>query len=72
MIEDVLIKMGKFIFLVDFVVLDLKRVPDAKSYIPVILGRPFLATFNAFINCWNGMMKLSFGNMTLDFNIFNL
>ncbi|XP_073137090.1 uncharacterized protein [Henckelia pumila] len=38
----------------------------------VILGRPFLATSNALINCRNGIMKLSFGNMTLELNVFNL
>ncbi|XP_038982173.1 uncharacterized protein LOC120110664 [Phoenix dactylifera] len=36
------------------------------------LGRPFLATSNALINCRNGIMKMSFGNMTIDFNIFNI
>ncbi|KAL9372498.1 hypothetical protein Peur_034742 [Populus x canadensis] len=35
-------------------------------------GRPFLATSNALINCRNGLMKLSFGNMTLEMNIFNI
>uniref|UniRef100_A0A2N9IKQ4 RNA-directed DNA polymerase n=1 Tax=Fagus sylvatica TaxID=28930 RepID=A0A2N9IKQ4_FAGSY len=39
--------------------------------IPIILGRPFLATSNALINCRNGVMKLSFGNMTLE-DQFNL
>ncbi|XP_073131632.1 uncharacterized protein [Henckelia pumila] len=38
----------------------------------VILGRPFLATSNALINCRNGIMKLYFGNMTLELNMFNL
>jgi hypothetical protein len=23
-------------------------------------------------NCWNGLMKLSFGNMTLEMNVFNI
>ncbi|XP_073113079.1 uncharacterized protein [Elaeis guineensis] len=36
------------------------------------LGRPFLATANAEINCRNGLMKLSFGNMTIELNVFNL
>ncbi|XP_052297086.1 uncharacterized protein LOC127902277 [Citrus sinensis] len=35
-------------------------------------GRPFLATANALINCRNGLMNLSFGNMTLELNIFNM
>ncbi|RVW17923.1 hypothetical protein CK203_115121 [Vitis vinifera] len=37
-----------------------------------ILGRPFLATSNAIINFRNGVMQLTFGNMTLELNIFHL
>lgn len=43
-----------------------------ESKIPLILGLPFLATANALINCRNGQMKLSFGNMTLEVNIFHI
>ena len=71
-VEDVLIKVGEFIFPVDFIVLETQPVSNLKSQIPVILGRPFLATSNALINCRTGQMKLSFGNMTVDLNIFNL
>ena len=39
---------------------------------PIILGRSFLATSNAIINCRNGVMQLTFGNMTLELNIFHL
>ena len=39
---------------------------------PIILGRPFLATSNAIINCRNGVMQLTFGNITLELNIFHL
>ncbi|XP_026400169.1 uncharacterized protein LOC113296044, partial [Papaver somniferum] len=35
-------------------------------------GRPFLATSNAIINCRNGMLKLSFGNMTIELNVFDI
>jgi hypothetical protein len=56
---------------VDFIVLDTQPVEACNSF-PVILGRPFLATSNALINCRNGLMKLSFGNMTLEMNIFNI
>ena len=31
-----------------------------------------MATSNAIINCLNGVMKLTFGNMTLELNIFHL
>ena len=71
-VEDVLIKVGEFIFPVDFIVLETQPVSNLKSQIPVILGRPFLATSNALINCRTDQMKLSFGNMTVDLNIFNL
>jgi hypothetical protein len=27
---------------------------------------------NALINCRNGVMKISFGNMTIELNIFNI
>ena len=39
-VEDVLVKVGKFVFPIDFVVLDYDE--DIKT--PLILGRPFLAT----------------------------
>jgi len=71
-VEDVLINVGEFIFPIDFIVLDTERVPAAESHIPVILGRLFLSISNALINYRNGIMKLSFGNITLDLNIFDL
>jgi len=70
-IEDVLVQVDKFIYPVDFIVLDTQPVEACNSF-PVILRRPFLATSNALINCRNGLMKLSFGNMTLEMNIFNI
>ena len=71
-IEDVLIQVDKFYYPVDFVVLDTEPVAVGANHIPIILGRPFLATSNAFINCRNGVMQLTFGNMTLELNIFHL
>ncbi|XP_024022405.1 uncharacterized protein LOC112091898 [Morus notabilis] len=71
-VEDVLLQVDKFYYPVDFVVLDTQSVVDVESKIPIILGRPFLATTNALINCRNGLMKISFGNMTLEVNVFNI
>ncbi|XP_077215705.1 uncharacterized protein LOC143850332 [Tasmannia lanceolata] len=48
------------------------KTPKGMDQIPIILGRPFLATSNALINCRNGLMKLSFGNTSVDFNVFRL
>ena len=39
-IEDVLIQVDKFVFLVDFIILDF----EANREVPIILGRSFLAT----------------------------
>lgn len=70
-IEDVLIQVEKFYFPVDFIVLDMQLVSIPSGQIPVILGRPFLATLNAIINFRNGIMDLSFGNMKMEINVFN-
>ena len=72
MIEDVLVQVDKFYYPVDFVVLDTDLVAKGTNYIPIILGRPLLATSNAIINCRNGVMQLTFGNMILELNIFHL
>jgi len=56
---------------VDFIVLDTQPVEACNSFF-VILGRLFLVTSNALINCRNGLMKLSFRNMTLKMIIFNI
>ena len=45
-IEDVLVKVGKFIFQVDFIILDMEE----DSQVPLLLGRPFLATGAALID----------------------
>ena len=45
-VEDVLIKVGKFIFPVDFIILDM--IEDLE--VSLILGRPFLATGKALID----------------------
>ena len=71
-VEDVLVKVDKFYYPVDFVVLDTEPIENGPIPVPIILGTPFLATANAIINCRNGVMQLTFGNMTLELNIFHL
>ena len=71
-VEDVLVQLDKFYFPVDFIILDIHPVSNANSQISVILGHLFLATSSALINCRSGVLKLSFGNMTLELNIFNI
>ena len=71
-VKDVLVKVDKFYYPVDFVVLDTEPMAESTNQVPIILRRPFLATSNAIINFRNGVMQLTFGNMTLELNIFHL
>ena len=71
-VEDVLVKVDKFYYPIDFVVHDTEPIENGPNHVLIILGRPFLATANAIINCRNGVMQLTFGNMTLKLNIFHL
>ena len=71
-LKDVLVQVDKFYFPMNFVVLDTQPVVNQGTQFPVILGRPFLATANAIIHCRGGLMTLSFGNMTINLNIFNV
>ena len=71
-VKDVLVQVDKFYFPMDFVVLGTQHVVNQGTQFPVILGRPFLATANAIIHCRGGLMTFSFGNMTVNLNIFNV
>ena len=64
-IEDVLVKVGKFIFSADFIILDMEE----DSQVPLLLGRPFLATGAALIDMQKGILTLRVGDQTTDFNL---
>ncbi|XP_009590662.2 uncharacterized protein [Nicotiana tomentosiformis] len=53
-IENVLVRVDKFIFPVDFIVLKMKECHDE----PIILGRPFLTTGRAIIDVHQGQLIL--------------
>ncbi|XP_073148995.1 uncharacterized protein [Henckelia pumila] len=57
----------KFIFPVDFVVLDMEEDLD----MPLILGRPFLATGKALIDVQKGEILLRVGEEKISFDVFN-
>jgi hypothetical protein len=69
-VEDLIIRVDKIFFLMDFVVLDAEPIPNPEKLIPVILGHPFLAAANACINNRIRVMEISFGNMKVRLNIF--
>ena len=64
-LEDVLIKMGKFVFPVDFVVINIEE----DKQVPLLLGRPFLATGVALIDVKKGELTLRVGDEVVHFNI---
>ena len=64
--EDVLVRAGKFIFLMDFVVLNFEEDED----VPLILGMPFLYTAKAVIDVYNGTLTLRVGKESYKFNIY--
>ncbi|XP_075492383.1 uncharacterized protein LOC142530434 [Primulina tabacum] len=66
-VEDALVKVDKFIFLADFLILDMEEDHDA----PLIFGRPFLETGRALIDVHKGELILRFGGEAVIFNIYN-
>ncbi|GJV83769.1 putative nucleotidyltransferase, ribonuclease H [Tanacetum coccineum] len=64
-IENVLIKVDKFVLPIDFVILDMPE----DSRVPIILGRPFLATARAMIDVFNKKITLRVGDDEVVFDI---
>ena len=64
-LEDVLVKVGKFIFPMDFVVMKMEE----DIQVPLLLGRPFLATGATLIDVQNGELTLRVGNEAVHFNL---
>ncbi|XP_076927092.1 uncharacterized protein LOC143590522 [Bidens hawaiensis] len=56
-IENLLVKVDKFVFPVDFVVLDM----EADEKVPIILGRPFLRTAKTLIDVYDRKITLRVG-----------
>ncbi|CAN0898822.1 Retrovirus-related Pol polyprotein from transposon 17.6 [Linum grandiflorum] len=64
-IENILVKVGKFIFPADFVILEMEEDRE----VPLILGRPFLATGNALIDVQQGKLTLRVGKDEVTFDV---
>ena len=67
-IEDVFVNVDKFIFPVDFVVLDMEEDREAS----IILGRPFLTTGQALIDVNYGELTLRVGKDQVKFNLYKI
>ena len=66
-VEDVLVKVDKLIFPADFVILDFEE--DKK--IPIIFGRPFLATCQTLIDVQKGELTMRVQDQSVTFKVFN-
>ena len=64
-LENVLVKVGKFVFPVDFVVINIEE----DKQVPLLLERPFLATGATLIDVKNGDLTLRVGNEAMHFNL---
>ncbi|XP_016185615.1 uncharacterized protein LOC107627281 [Arachis ipaensis] len=65
-IENLLIRVGKFIFPADFVILDLEEEGDDS----IILGRPFLTIARAIIDVEQEQMTLRVNDEKITLNVF--
>ncbi|GJX15659.1 reverse transcriptase domain-containing protein [Tanacetum coccineum] len=63
--ENMLVKVGKFTFPVDFVILEIKE--DSK--VPLILGRPFLHAADGVIRVKQKQLNLGVGTERMNFSI---
>ncbi|GKG15241.1 reverse transcriptase domain-containing protein, partial [Tanacetum coccineum] len=63
--EDVYVKVGKFYFPADFVVVDFEADPR----VPLILGRSFLKTSRTLIDVYEGEITLRVDNEAVTFNL---
>ncbi|XP_050877115.1 uncharacterized protein LOC127080869 [Lathyrus oleraceus] len=63
MLENILVRIGQFNIPTDFVIMDIKE----DSHIPIILGRPFLATVGAIIDVKKGNLTFEVGEEKVEF-----
>ncbi|GJZ77245.1 phospholipase-like protein [Tanacetum coccineum] len=64
-VENILVKIDKFLFYFDFVVIDTLKEPDKT----ILLGRPFLATIHAQIDVFRGEISVGVGNEKVKFDM---
>ncbi|XP_058757923.1 uncharacterized protein LOC131631167 [Vicia villosa] len=65
-VQDMLVKVDKFLFPVDFVVVNMEEDRD----VPLILGRPFMKTTRMMIDIDDGIMKLRVQDKEVIFTLF--
>ncbi|KAL7594075.1 uncharacterized protein LOC111904270 [Lactuca sativa] len=64
-VEDILVKIGKFVFPVDFVIMDMKE----DTNVPIILGQPLLNTSGDLVDVRESKLTLRVGDDKEDFGM---
>ncbi|XP_019457543.1 PREDICTED: uncharacterized protein LOC109357944 [Lupinus angustifolius] len=65
-VEDVLVKVDRLVFPVDFVIMDIEEDKE----VPLILGRPFMKTARVIIDVDDGKLKVRVEDQEVNFNVF--
>lgn len=63
--EDLLVKIRKFVFQIDFIVLDMKEDDE----VPIILGHPLLNIARALVDIRESKLKLQFEKEKITFGV---
>ncbi|CAL8993312.1 unnamed protein product [Prunus brigantina] len=69
-VEDILVQVDKLILPADFVVLDMEEAPIHDRELPILLGRPFMATAKTIIDVQNGLLTMTVLGETVQFKVF--
>ncbi|XP_019251194.1 PREDICTED: uncharacterized protein LOC109230120 [Nicotiana attenuata] len=64
-IEDILMRVDKFVFPVDFILVDM----EVNKEVPLILGRPFLCIGRGILDIYEGELMLGVGNKKVVFQM---
>ncbi|XP_021730997.1 uncharacterized protein LOC110697903 [Chenopodium quinoa] len=66
-LEDVPLRVGKFFIPCDFVVMEMEE----DAHVPILLGRPFLATVGAIFDMKNGKITFEVGDEKMEYSLLN-
>ncbi|XP_038717239.1 uncharacterized protein LOC120010520 [Tripterygium wilfordii] len=69
-VEDILVQVDRLIVPADFVVLNMDDTPMHDRELPILLGRPFMATVNTLIDVKHGVFTMTGLDQTVQFTVF--
>ncbi|CAL9006569.1 unnamed protein product, partial [Prunus brigantina] len=70
-LEDILVNVEGLILPVDFLVLEMEEAPIPNNELPLIFGRPFMATAKTKIDVEQGTLTMTVNGETVAFKVFD-